>query len=572
MNFLKKMTLGRRMALHSIVLVVMASIITLLVILPSIDKAIEVEVKNIPKNIVVSIVSFMDYCDIMTASGIYSVDRAKEEVISYCSNLRYGDNGENYVILIDENLRFVMHPKGALIGTELVNLKAPDGTPIGDMIAKAIENKDSAFSGYKWNIDNKTGVKHTYIQRYKNWNWLVASGISDDAVVAASNKITSKIGIMIAVVVMFSLIGSYFMRKTIKNSITSLITYIDRLSDDRDLTAEAEGEIGLSEFIHIKNRLDNLRISFRNAVTDILALSTELATSAEEMEATSENFSTGAQTQASSIEEITSALEEIASGVSGSEELTKEQLVKTSNILAKIDEMYALVIQLTGKMSEAEELKTQLDDMIAALMRSAHVSSESVIKLENLMNDIIEKADIITNISDSVNLLSLNAAIEAARAGEHGRGFAVVSNEIGKLSEMTQASVKVIRSTIDNVKVNMSMIDSNNKTLMNDLSCSVDKITQFGKIVQESIGLSRDDMKKQTEVKSNSIGVKAGSENLASAMSEQSIVTEEITKAVSDINGSIQSYAAGAEELSASSSSLAKIAENLVAKVSIFKV
>lgn len=572
MKFLKKMTLGRRMAIHSIVLVVMASIITLLVILPSIDKAIEVEVKNIPKNIVVSIVSFMDYCDIMTASGIYSVDRAKEEVISYCSNLRYGDNGENYVILIDENLRFVMHPKGPIIGTDLVNLKAHDGTPIGDMIAKAIENKDSAFSSYKWNIDNKTGVKHTYIQRYKNWNWLVASGISDDAVVAASNKITSKIGIMIAVVVMFSLIGSYFMRKTIKNSITSLITYIDRLSDDRDLTAEAEGEIGLSEFIHIKNRLDNLRISFRNAVTDILALSTELATSAEEMEATSENFSTGAQTQASSIEEITSALEEIASGASGSEELTKKQLAKTSNILAKIDEMYALVTQLTGKMSEAEELKIQLDDMIAALMRSAHVSSESVIKLENLMNDITEKADIITNISDSVNLLSLNAAIEAARAGEHGRGFAVVSNEIGKLSEMTQASVKVIRSTIDNVKVNMSMIDSNNKTLMTDLSGSVDKITQFGKIVQDSIGLSRDDMKKQAEVKSNSIEVKAGSENLASAMSEQSIVTEEITKAVSDINGSIQSYAAGAEELSASSSSLAKIAENLVAKVSIFKV
>lgn len=99
--------------------------------------------------------------------------------------------------------------------------------------------------------------------------------------------------------------------------------------------------------------------------------------------------------------------------------------------------MYSLVTQLTSNMSEAEELKIQLDEMIASLMKSAHISSESVIKLEHLMNDITEKADIITNISDSVNLLSLNAAIEAARAGEHGRGFAVVSNEIGKLSEMT---------------------------------------------------------------------------------------------------------------------------------------
>ncbi len=106
--------------------------------------------------------------------------------------------------------------------------------------------------------------------------------------------------------------------------------------------------------------------------------------------------------------------------------------------------------QLTEQQAQSGETSVKsLNQQIGQLAEQIRHSTASMTVLDQASSDIMQVLETIRGVAEQTNLLALNAAIEAARAGEHGRGFAVVADEVRRLSANTANATAEIQTMLN---------------------------------------------------------------------------------------------------------------------------
>jgi len=236
-------------------------------------------------------------------------------------------------------------------------------------------------------------------------------------------------------------------------------------------------------------------------------------------------------------EENSKAAAQIASGA-------EDQMITVEEVTRAVQESGSTIATLATDAATASGKSSETVDIVRA-SRAAMERMVAIVQAITASSQQISKfTDVIEEIASQTNLLSLNAAIEAARAGEHGKGFAVVAQEVGNLAKNSSQSAREIH-----VLVKQAVEEAQRAAeSVAAVSTEMDRIEQAA--MESHDLLSR----------------------IAAAIEEQGATMQQIGEHARHLSQIAESNAAATEELAASASELAGIAEAVSSEVSRFRL
>ncbi|MDF2905492.1 MAG: hypothetical protein K0R34_813 [Herbinix sp.] len=354
--------------------------------------------------------------------------------------------------------------------------------------------------------------------------------------------------------------------KTIKGIIGKL-----KLAAKGDLTVQFNSK--RKDEFHIL--IDEIQITFgkmKDLIQQVKVLSGEVSESASNVTKTSELF-------LKSSEDISSAMTEIEQGINQQAKDAEECLVQMDSLSHRIEivsentkEIGQIADNTKKSVTEGTVISEELNQQTRSTIEITTDIIKDIEKLSEKSSSIHKIINVINDIANQTNLLSLNASIEAARAGEHGRGFAVVASEIRTLAEQSKTSVNDIKKIIGSIQEDTTIAVETARKAEKVLALqeaavrnTTDSYTNINDSVEKLVvflSYITDNVSNIEEARISTLG----------AIENISAVLEEIAASSNNVNQTATNQVASVESLNASALNLNTNADNLVSEVQKFIV
>jgi len=347
----------------------------------------------------------------------------------------------------------------------------------------------------------------------------------------------------IATILLFAAIaGLFFYMKYLLKPLDNVVDNLQAIAEGdltQEITVTSNDEIGV-----LQSAMQTTSSNLRDVLQMINGMAANLEQSANDMTSVSAETRNGIHNQQGSIQQVVTAMTEMAS--------TVEEVARNANMAADSAN------NANQQAIEGQQVVDQTTTSIGQLASDVDNASTVIVNVQKDSEAIGSVLDVIRGIAEQTNLLALNAAIEAARAGEQGRGFAVVADEVRTLASRTQESTSEIQSMIERLQAG-----SKNAVNVMETSrvCAEETVTLAAKT-----GNSLRDITNAVST-INDMNIQ-----IASAVEEQSAVTNDVNRNIVEINTIVDSSAEGSDKVMQSSETLNNLTVELNNLVGRFKL
>lgn len=222
----------------------------------------------------------------------------------------------------------------------------------------------------------------------------------------------------------------------------AILQLLDEMGDlaDGDLTVTATVTEDITGAIadSVNYTIDALR----DLVENINSTTVHVSSAAQETQATAIHLTDASEHQTQQITEVSTAISDMA-----------ESIEQVSQNASQSSDVAKQSVQLAAEGTDA--VKNAITGM-DTIREHIQETSKRIKRLGESSQEIGDIVELINDIAEQTNILSLNAAIQATMAGEAGRGFAVVADEVQRLAERSSNATKQIDALVRTIQSDTS--------------------------------------------------------------------------------------------------------------------
>ena len=219
-----------------------------------------------------------------------------------------------------------------------------------------------------------------------------------------------------------------------------------------------------NEFNTIADHINTLTRTLTSKEELLKSCAMEASFTAKELLKSSNEVAEGAMRESQALDQLASTSEEMSTTI--------------NDVSMRLDTTTGMASQTLSRSQQGATALKDLADKIDSMNHTVSVNQAQIETLSIAAQNIAEFVTRIGDITEQINLLSLNAAIESARAGEAGRGFAVVANEVRTLAANTETVTNDIAQLVKSMTEQVDSSNRNSGSLITQAQQATSSLTQ----------------------------------------------------------------------------------------------